>query len=81
MKLNIRAFALAAGIVWAVGCLFMGLTALVCPWAVPFVKAVGTMYVGYAPTVAGSLIGAAWAFVDAGVGAALLAWLYNRFTK
>ncbi|MBZ0166815.1 MAG: bacteriophage holin [Candidatus Omnitrophica bacterium] len=77
MKLNVKAFALAIGIVWAGGCLFMGLTATVCSWAKPFVDVFGMMYIGYTATVVGALIGTVWGFVDAAIGGAVFAWLYN----
>jgi len=40
-----------------------------------------SVYLGYTPTVLGSIIGGIWGFVDAGIGGLLLAWLYNKFLK
>jgi hypothetical protein len=37
----------------------------------------GHLYRGYSLTVAGSLIGAVWAFFDALIGGAIFAWLYD----
>lgn len=81
MKFNIKAFAVALGIVWGGGCLLMGLMAMGCSWAQPFVNAVGTMYVGYQATMVGSLIGMLWGFIDAAIGGAIFAWLYNTLAK
>lgn len=80
-KLDPKAFGLACGILWGLGCLFMGLVAMICPWAEPFVDVLGVMYLGYSATVSGSLIGTVWGFFDAGIGGLLLIWLYNRLVK
>ena len=77
-KINTRAFGLALGILWAAGTAFMGLLAMVCSWARPFVDVLSVIYVGYSATLVGALIGAAWGFVDAFIGGILFAWLYNR---
>ncbi len=83
MKLNIKAFALACGIIWGVGLLlitwwiilFEGQVDISAPgYTPPFL---GLIYRGYSFTITGSLIGFAWAFFDALVGGAVLAWLYN----
>jgi hypothetical protein len=80
-KLNAKAFGLAFGILWAGGAVFMGLLAMVCNWAQPFVDVLSVMYVGYNATIVGCLIGAAWAFIDAFIGGYLLAWLYNNISR
>ena len=35
------------------------------------------VYIGYSFTPLGSIIGAAWGFVDWGIAGAIFAWLYN----
>ncbi len=77
-KLNPKAFGLAFGILWGGGVLLMGLLALVCSWAQPFVDVLSAMYVGYATSIVGSLIGAIWGFADAFIGGFVFAWLYNK---
>ena len=39
------------------------------------------IYIGYSFTPMGSIIGAAWGFVDWGIAGALFAWLYNLINK
>jgi hypothetical protein len=39
------------------------------------------IYIGYSFTPMGSVIGAAWGFVDFGIAGALFAWLYNLINK
>ena len=80
-KLDVKAFGLAVGIVWAAGVLVMGLIAMVCPWGARFVDWLAPFYVGYDATIVGILIGAIWGFIDGGIGAVLIAWLYNKFAK
>jgi len=77
-RLDPKAFGLALGILWAGGVVFMGLTAIICSWAQPFVDVLSVMYVGYSASVAGILIGVIWGFVDAFIGGLIFAWLYNK---
>ena len=39
------------------------------------------IYIGYSFTPMGSVIGAAWGFVDFGIAGAVFAWLYNCINK
>ena len=39
------------------------------------------IYIGYSFTPLGSIIGAAWCFVDWGIAGAIFAWLYNKINK
>ena len=77
MRLNVKAFALAAGVLWGL-CLF-----LLTWWIIAFdgatgeVTLIGRMYRGYTISPAGSVIGLVWGFVDGLVGGAIFAWLYN----
>ena len=77
MKLNVKAFALACGIIWG-----LGLFALTW-WIIAFdgitheVTIIGHLYRGYNISPLGSVIGLVWGFFDALVGGAILAWLYN----
>ncbi len=81
MKLNVRAFALACGLIWGVG-LF-----LVTWWIIAFGDApegptwLGLIYRGYTVTALGSVIGLAWAFVDGLIGGVIFAWLYNLIAR
>ena len=81
MRLNIKAFALALGITWGLGCFIMGLAGIRHEAAATLVRAVGAMYIGFAPTPLGSVIGLAWGFLDGAIAGAVFAWLYNYFLK
>lgn len=81
LKLDVRAFGLASGIIWGLGMLGLGLINLAGGFGGSIIQLLGTVYVGYKPTVAGSIIGGIWGFLDAGVAGIILAWLYNKFAK
>ena len=77
MKLNVKAFALAFGLIW-------GLSLFILTWwIITFEGAtgdrtfIGWVYRGYNISPLGSLIGLAWALVDGAIGGAIFAWLYN----
>ncbi len=77
MKLNIKAFALACGLVWAVGLFVMTWLLIWCEGATGDLIFLGRFYIGYKVIFLGSLIGIPWAFADAAIGGAIFAWLYN----
>ena len=81
MKLNVKAFALACGLLWGIG-LF-----LITWWIIAFDGStneptlIGRIYRGYNISPLGSLIGLVWALPDGAIGGAILAWLYNLIAK
>jgi hypothetical protein len=80
MKLNVRAFALTAAIVWGIGVFLIPWWGIL--WGVrgESVPLLGILYRGFTFTPLGSLIGLIWAFPDGLVVGLLFAWLYNRLT-
>jgi hypothetical protein len=81
MKLNVKAFALACGLLWGIGCFFLTwwLIALEGTNASPTI--INRIYPGYDITPIGSVIGMVWGFVDAGIGGLVFAWLYNLLSS
>ena len=80
MRLRIRAFGMAVGIVSGLAVLIATLLSI---WFGQGLT-IGTLsvaYPGYAVTYLGALIGFVWGFVDGFIAGALIAWLYNRFHK
>lgn len=83
MKLSIRGMAIGVGLVWGVLVMFgVGLANLIWPsCGQNFLEVMASLYPGYSgpagfgQVVVGTLYGA----VDASIGGALFAWLYNRF--
>lgn len=80
-RLSPLALGLALGVLWGVSIFLMGLIASFYTYGRPFVTAVGVLYIGYEPSVLGSIIGGIIGFVDAFIGGVILAWLYNLFAK
>lgn len=81
MRLDVKAFALAAALVWGLGVFIMTwwIIAFDGPSADPTL--ISQLYRGYTITPAGSLIGLAWAVVDGAIGGAIFAWIYNYFVS
>ena len=77
MKLNVKAFALACGILWGIG-LF-----LITWWIIFFegtacgILCIEHLYLGYDISPIGSFIGLLWGFIDGLICGAVFAWLYN----
>ncbi len=46
-------------------------------WGNSIVNLLSPLYIGYAPTFVGGIIGGIWGFFDWGIGAAIVAWIYN----
>lgn len=73
-------FGLALGIISGVSILIMALLDLFAGgYGDSYVKFVGTLYIGYAPTLLGSLIGLVYGFIDGFILGVIFAWLYNCF--
>ena len=78
MKLNIKAFAFAVGLMW--GFNWFGLTW----WMILFdgitreTTIIGRMYRGWTLSPTGSLIGFVWGFVDGFLIGLMVAWIYNK---
>ena len=80
-RINPMAFALALGILWALGMFLLTLLAFYTNYASPIVELMGSAYLGVNVSLKGAFLALPWAFVDAFIGGWLLAWLYNRFAK
>ena len=78
-RMSVKALGLAFGVLWGVSLLLMGLLAHFFDYGTPFVSGIGNLYIGYAPTIAGSFLGAVIGFIDGFICGAVLAWLYNCF--
>lgn len=79
MKLDVKAFALAGGILWGASMFILTWWIMMFTGATGDPTIVGKMYyIGYSISPIGSVIGAAYGFFDAGIGCAVLALLYNK---
>lgn len=84
MKLDIKALAIAAGLIWGLFLLLVGVANLVAaPYGQAFLEMAASVYPGYtAEANFGQVIlGTLYGLVDGAIGGAIFAWLYNCFVK
>jgi hypothetical protein len=77
MRLNVRAFALACGLLWGLGLFVLTWWIILFDGPSSDPTFLGRVYRGYEVTAVGSVVGLAWALVDGAIGGAVFAWLYN----
>ncbi len=80
MKLNVKAMALAGGILWGAAMLLLTLSSLM-RGAGQHLTLLSGVYFGYQITYMGAVLGLVYGFVTGVVGGGLLAWLYNALLK
>ena len=81
-KLDTKAVALALGIMWSLGILFISLLVLfTTSYLHNMVDFLSTVYLGYSLSFSGIITGMVWGFFDAAIGGFVFAWLYNKLTK
>ncbi|MBL7106255.1 MAG: bacteriophage holin [Phycisphaerae bacterium] len=78
MKLNIKAFAIAFGLMWGFGLFFLTWWIIMFDGSSDEATFIAKFYRGYSLTPEGSVIGLVWALVDGTAGGAIFAWLYNK---
>ena len=79
-KLCPVAFGMSVGVLWGLSNLVMGLLLHFYMYGKVFVETMGQLYVGYAPSVVGSLLGGLFGFIHAFIAGFLVIWLYNVFS-
>jgi len=85
MKLNVKAFALAGGLVWGFNWFALTWWMMLFDGATHEITIIGRMYRGWNLSPAGSLVALLWGFLDGFLLGLMVAWLYNtlapRLTK
>lgn len=85
MKLDVKAMAIAIGLLWGIVAMFLtGLANMIWSgYAQGFLDVMASVYPGYHATASFGqvIIGTLYGLVDGAVGGAIFAWLYNRFAK
>ena len=72
---------LAIGATCAIFVFFAGIAAALFGWGMLFVQVMSSMFIGYSPTLVGSIAGAVWALADGLVAGVLIGSLYNLFLR
>ena len=81
MRLSVRGMAAACSLLWGGAVFVGGICHMIWPsYGGAFLAFAASIYPGYQPEggFISVLIGTLYGLVDAGIGGALLAWLYNR---
>lgn len=78
MKLNVKAFALAGGILWGASLFTLTWLGILGYGSIEGASIVRSYYIGYSVSPIGSIIGAAYGFFDMGICLGLFALLYNK---
>jgi hypothetical protein len=81
MKLDVKAFALACGVIWGLGLFIMTWWIIAFDGSSGDPTIIGLVYRGYSISPLGSIAGLIWGFVDGLIGGAIFAWLYNKITE
>ena len=78
MKLSVKGFALAGGIMWGASVFVLTWCSLQGYGGVDALSVVKSYYIGYSVSPIGSVIGAVYGFFDMGIACAIFAVLYNK---
>lgn len=84
MKLNLKALALTAGILWALAILITGIANLIWSgYGVGFLQIMASVYPGYhaARSIGDLIVGTLYALVDGAFCGLVFGWLYNLLTS
>jgi len=79
-KLNVKALAFGLGVSWGSAMLFLGWASMF-GWGIKFVEIIASVYIGFAPSFIGGIIGAIWGFFDGAIGGAIIAFVYNTIAE
>ena len=82
MKLNIKAFCLTTGILWAVAVFLVGVANLMWSgYGGAFLQVIASIYPGYdaSRSIGAVIVGTLYALVDGLVLGLVFAWVYNLF--
>jgi hypothetical protein len=74
------ALGIAIGVLWAAAVFLLGIAAMF-DWGTLLVETFASLYIGYAASIGGAIIGAIWALVDGFIAGVVIAWLYNAVAK
>ena len=82
MKLSIKGLAIASAILWGIALLLVGIANLMWPpYGIAFLEMAASIYPGFevGTGMTGVIVSTLYGVVDAGIGGAIFAWLYNLF--
>jgi hypothetical protein len=83
MKLSIKNFAITCSVFWSLAVLIVNAANYFWPdYGVSFLTVIASIYPGYEAMqgIGSIIVGSLYALVDAGIGGALFAWIYNKLS-
>ncbi|MBL7033022.1 MAG: bacteriophage holin [Candidatus Delongbacteria bacterium] len=80
MKLSVKGFGIATGLIFGCGLLFITWWIILFEGQTGDTTLIGRVYLGYSISWGGSFFGLLWGLVDGFIGGAIFAWLYNCFS-
>jgi len=78
MSAHVRRAALTGGIVWGATVFLSTLANIYFGYGTVFLNWVASIYPGYSLTLAGSVIGLVYGFLDVFVGVYIVTWVYGK---
>ena len=81
MKLHALKFGIATAICWGTGVLMLGLMVKFMNWGAPFLRILSSIYLGYAESLSGIIVGTLWALVDGFCAGFFVAFVYNLLLR
>ena len=84
MKMNVKALAMAVGVLWAACILFIGLAHVMWPsYGGALLELAASIYPGFHPAngIGAVIVGTLYGLVDGAIGGAVIAWLYNSMGR
>ncbi len=78
---NPRTLGCTAGVLWGLALFLTALGGSFFPWGHDFILVFSSVYIGYAPTFVGAVVGLFWGLVDGFICGFIFAWLYNCCLK
>jgi hypothetical protein len=81
MRLDVKAFGLACGILWGAAIFLATVWLKLFGFNGEAISLLDHFYFGYTFSYLGAIIGAIWGFVDGFISGAILAWLYNTLKR
>lgn len=79
--LHANKLAFSFAIIWSISLLLLAWAGWLFHYGIMFTHVLGFVYLGYAPTFLGGVIGAVWGFFDFFIFIWLCSWLYNRLIR
>jgi hypothetical protein len=77
MRLNVKAFSLTCGIIWAATVFLATISVVVRGGTGELTCKLGRYYIGYSTTIPGAFVGMIWAFIHLSILGMIFAALYN----